>query len=267
MAFLNISNFNLLNNLELLLILAKRDISVRFKQTALGMIWAIIRPITTMLVFLFAYKNVTNISNISGYPIQIVIYSGILFWNLFANSFQSVSSSILLSSNLISKVYFPRLIILFSAIAVSLIDFLFGLFVYFILAVYFKINISYNLFLLPIAVLITLFLSIGLGAIFASFSVKKRDLLQIIPIIVQYGFFVTPIIYTSNELISKSWFQYYLYINPLVGLVEFFRFSLIRGYHILTFYDFFISSMISIVVFILGLFIFKHKEDTFVDHL
>ena len=124
MAFLNTSNFKLSNNLELLLILAKRDISVRFKQTALGMIWAIIRPITTMLVFLFAYKNITNISNISGYPIQIVIYSGILFWNLFVNSFQSVSSSILLSSNLISKVHFPRLIILFSAIAVSFIDFL-----------------------------------------------------------------------------------------------------------------------------------------------
>ena len=83
MAFLNSINFRFQNSLELLFILAKRDVSVRFKQTALGLIWAIIRPITTMLVFLFAYKNVTNISNISGYPIQIVIYSGILFWNLF----------------------------------------------------------------------------------------------------------------------------------------------------------------------------------------
>ena len=92
MALLNIINFRFSNSFELFFILAKRDVSVRFKQTALGMIWAIIRPITTMLVFLFAYKNVTNISNISGYPIQIVIYSGILFWNLFANSFQSVSN-------------------------------------------------------------------------------------------------------------------------------------------------------------------------------
>ena len=120
---------------------------------------------------------------------------------------------------------------------------------------------------LPIVFLFLSLFSLGLGLIFSSFAIKHRDFLQIIPLIVQYGFFVTPIIYTSNELISKSWFQYYLYINPLVGLVEFFRFSLISGYHILTFYDFFISSMISIVVFILGLFIFKHKEDTFVDHL
>ena len=267
MTFLNIFNFRFLNSLELFLILSKRDISVRFKQTALGMIWAIIRPITTMLVFLFAYKNLTNISNISGYPIQIVIYSGILFWNLFANSFQSVSNSILLSSNLISKVYFPRMIILFSSIAVSLIDFLFGLFVYFILAFYFNINISYNLFLLPVVVVIILFISIGLGAIFASFSVKKRDLLQLIPIIVQYGFFVTPIVYTSLEFYLKPWFKIYTFINPLVGLVEFFRFTLIRGYHVLSFNEILISIFSSISIFILGLLVFHFKKDTFVDYL
>lgn len=267
MAFLNILNFRFSNSLELFFILSKRDISVRFKQTVLGMIWAIIRPVTTMLVFLFAYKNVTNITNISGYPIQIVIYSGILFWNLFANSFQSVSNSILLSSNLISKVYFPRMIILFSAIAVSLIDFLFGLFVYFILALYFKITISFNILLLPIVVLITLFISIGLGAIFASFSVKKRDLLQIIPIIVQYGFFVTPIVYTSIEFYLKPWFKIYTIINPLVGLVEFFRFTLIKGYHVLSLNEILISVFSAISIFIIGLLVFHFKKDTFVDYL
>ena len=267
MALLNIINFRFSNSFELFFILAKRDVSVRFKQTALGMIWAIIRPITTMLVFLFAYKNVTNISNISGYPIQIVIYSGILFWNLFANSFQSVSNSILLSSNLITKVYFPRMIILFSAIAVSLVDFLFGFLVYLILAFYFKIDMSYNLFFLPVAVLITLFISIGLGAIFASFSVRKRDFLQIIPIIVQYGFFVTPIVYTSLEFYSKPWFKLYTLINPLVGLVEFFRFSLINGYNILSLSEILISIFSSIIIFVIGLFVFNFKKDTFVDYL
>lgn len=267
MIFINNFNFQFTNSLELFLILSKRDISVRFKQTVLGMIWAIIRPITTMLVFLFAYKNVTNISNLSGYPIQIVIYSGILFWNLFANSFQAVSNSVLLSSNLISKVYFPRMIILFSAIAVSFIDFLLGLFVYFILAFYFKINISYNLFFLPLAVLATIFISIGLGAIFASFSVRKRDFLQIIPIIVQYGFFITPIVYTSIEIHLKPWFKFYTFINPLVGLVEFFRFSLIKGYHVLTLPEILMSIFISIFIFVIGLIVFHFKKDTFVDYL
>jgi lipopolysaccharide transport system permease protein len=267
MAFWDSLNFRSSNSLELLWILAKRDISVRFKQTALGIIWAIVRPITTMFVFLFAYKNVANISNISGFPIQIVIYSGILFWNLFANSFQSVSNSVLISSNLITKVYFPRIIILFSAIAVSLTDFFFCFIVYFILAFYFKINISQYIFLLPLVVLVTLFLSIGLGAFFASLSVKKRDLLQIIPIVVQYGFFITPIIYTSVEFYLKPWFKIYTCINPLVGLVEFFRFTLISGYHILTFTEILLSIISSLAIFLIGIIVFHFKKDTFVDYL
>ena len=111
---------------ELLVILAKRDISVRYKQTILGVAWAVIRPMATMLVFLFAFKNVANIKDFSGYPIQLVIFSGILFWNYFANGFQSISQSILINGNLISKVYFPRLIICISSLAVTLVDFLVG---------------------------------------------------------------------------------------------------------------------------------------------
>ena len=104
---------------ELLYILAKRDVSIRYKQTYLVIIWAIIRPVLTMLVFLFAFKNVAKIGDISGFPIQLVIFSGVIFWNLFANTFQAVSNSILANNNLVSKVYFPRLIIAFSSIAVT----------------------------------------------------------------------------------------------------------------------------------------------------
>jgi len=114
------------NDLELLLILAKRDISVRYKQTILGIIWAIIKPLVTMSVFLFAFKNVSNIQDLGGYPIQLVIFSGVLFWNFFANTFQFSSNSILTNSNLISKVYFPRIIIPISAISVPFIDFIIG---------------------------------------------------------------------------------------------------------------------------------------------
>lgn len=255
------------NDLELLLILAKRDISVRYKQTFLGIIWAVIKPLVTMSVFLFAFKNVSNIEDLGGYPIQLVIFSGVLFWNFFANAFQFSSNSILTNSNLISKVYFPRIIIPISSLSVPFIDFIVGFIIYLILSLSLNYPISYQLIYLPLAFLFLVLFSLGLGLIFSSFAVKHRDFLQIIPLIVQYGFFITPIIYTSNELISKTWFKYYLYINPLVGLVELFRFTLIRGYHILSFYDFFISGMISIVIFVLGLFIFKYKENTFVDYL
>jgi lipopolysaccharide transport system permease protein len=106
---------------ELLYILAKRDISIRYKQTYLGIIWAIIRPVLTMLVFLFAFKNVAKISDISGHPLQLVIFSGVIIWNLFANTFQAVSNSILANNNLVSKVYFPRLVIPFSVIISNII--------------------------------------------------------------------------------------------------------------------------------------------------
>ena len=183
---------------ELLVILAKRDISVRYKQTILGLAWAIVRPITTMLVFLFAFKNVANIKDFSGFPIQLVIFSGILFWNYFANGFQSISQSILVNSNLISKVYFPRLIICISSLAVTFVDFFVGLIVYIFLLIGLNQPLTASIFLLPIALLITTLFSLGLGLIFASFAIKYRDILQVIPLIVQYGFFVTPIGYTSN---------------------------------------------------------------------
>lgn len=255
------------NDLELLLILAKRDISVRYKQTFLGIIWAIIKPLVTMSVFLFAFKNVSNIQDLGGYPIQLVIFSGVLFWNFFANTFQFSSNSILTNSNLISKVYFPRIIIPISSISVPFIDLIIGFIIYLILSFSLNYSLSLHILYLPVAFFFLLLFSLGLGLIFSSFTIKHRDFLQVIPLIVQYGFFITPIIYTSSEIIGKTWFKYYLFINPLVGLVEFFRFSLIKGYHILSFFDFLISCLISLVVFVLGLFVFKFKEKTFVDYL
>ncbi len=252
---------------ELLVILAKRDISVRYKQTVLGVAWAIIRPMATMLVFLFAFKNVANIKDFSGYPIQLVIFSGILFWNFFANGFQSISQSILVNGNLISKVYFPRLIICISSLAVTLVDFFVGLIVYLLLLLGLQQPISETIFFLPIALLITTIFSLGIGLIFASFTVKYRDLLQVIPLIVQYGFFVTPIVYTSNEFVSKTWYPIYSVLNPLASFVELFRYCLISNYSIFSFYNFIIAGFTSIVVLILGIWVFDIREDSFVDHL
>lgn len=252
---------------ELLVILAKRDISVRYKQTFLGIAWAIIRPMATMLVFLFAFKNVANIKDFSGYPIQLVIFSGVLFWNYFANGFQSISQSILINGNLISKVYFPRLIICISSLAVTLVDFFVGLIVYVILLIGLKQPLTEAIFLLPLALLVTTLFSLGLGLIFASFAIKYRDLLQAIPLIVQYGFFVTPIVYTSSEIIGKSWYPIYLWLNPLASFVEFFRFCLISNYPTYSDNGLLAAIIISIVTFFIGLWIFDVREDSFVDHL
>ena len=252
---------------ELLVILAKRDISVRYKQTVLGLAWAIVRPCATMLIFLFAFKQVAKVNSFSGYPIQLVIFSGILFWNYFANSFQAICNSILVNSNLVAKVYFPRLIICISSIAVSLVDFFIGLIVYFILSISMNEPISQMVFLVPVALFLITCFSLGLGLIFVSYSIKFRDIQQITPLIVQYGFFVTPIVYTTDEFSNKGWFFYYNIINPLAAMVEFFRFTLINQYNLFDLNNLILSIISSFIVLLIGLFVFNHRESSFVDHL
>jgi len=142
---------------DLLFILAKRDITVRYKQTVLGILWAVIRPVATMFVFIFAFKQIPALSSTNKYPFQLILFSGILVWNYFANSFQAVSNSLLVNSNLISKVYFPRLIIAFSSIAVSLLDLLIGLVVYMILCIYFQYPITFNILYFPLVIIVISF--------------------------------------------------------------------------------------------------------------
>jgi lipopolysaccharide transport system permease protein len=120
---------------------------------------------------------------------------------------------------------------------------------------------------IPLALLITTIFSLGLGLIFASYAIKYRDILQAIPLIVQYGFFVTPIVYTSNEFVGKSWFPIYSVLNPLASFVEFFRFCLIPNYTLFSYSNLIVAGITSIVIFIIGLFVFDIREDSFVDHL
>jgi ABC-type polysaccharide/polyol phosphate export permease len=147
------------------------------------------------------------------------------------------------------------------------VDLLVGLIVYMILLIGLDQTITETIFLLPLALLVTTLFSLGMGLIFASFAVKYRDLLQAIPLIVQYGFFVTPIVYTSSEFMGKSWYPIYIWLNPLASFVEFFRFCLIPNYPIYSLNGLFVAIFVSILTFFLGLWIFDVKEDSFVDHL
>jgi lipopolysaccharide transport system permease protein len=252
---------------DLLFILAKRDITVRYKQTVLGILWAVIRPVATMFVFIFAFKQIPALSSTNKYPFQLILFSGILVWNYFANSFQAVSNSLLVNSNLISKVYFPRLIIAFSSIAVSLLDLLIGLVVYMILCIYFQYPITFNILYFPLVIIVISFFSIGLGLILGSFSIKYRDILQIIPIVVQYGFFVSPVVFTIDSMLNKSWFIYYLILNPIVGLIEISRYVLLEGYKSINLLQFLITLTSAFLCFIIGITIFNKRENSFVDHL
>jgi lipopolysaccharide transport system permease protein len=252
---------------DLLFILAKRDITVRYKQTTLGILWAVIRPIATMFVFIFAFSQAPELNNKSEYPLQLLLFSGILIWNFFANTFQAVSNSLLVNSNLISKVYFPRLIIAFSSISVALLDLLIGLAVYAVMSIYFNQPITIHYIYLPIIIFFTTLFSVGLGLITGSYSIKYRDILQIIPLVVQYGFFISPVIFTAQSLIDKYWFNYYLIANPIVGFIEMTRSVLLINYSSISIFHISITLLTSVVVFIIGIFIFTKRENAFVDHL
>lgn len=265
---ININSYfkEIFDNLGLIYILAKRDLKVRYSQTVLGIFWSFVKPISTLLVFIFMFKKIANISEIKGVPIQLIILSGIISWNFFSNSFNSVSSCISQNSNLITKVYFPRLILAISTLAVSIVDFLFSLIVFIALSIYFDNGITFEIIGVPLALFFTCLLSLGIGLLFASNSIKYRDLNHVGPLIIQYGFFVTPVIYSVQSVSLNEYMPIYYIINPLVGIIEMIRFSLLDNYFVN--WVFISYSIVSIIfIFIIGISVFIKNEKSFVDYL
>ena len=175
---------------ELLWILAVRDITVKYKQTFIGIAWAVFRPVLTVSVFVFAFDKVAKIENKSTIPLQIIIFTGVIFWNFFAMSLQQVSNSITGNANLVSKVYFPRLLMPLSSVAVPLLDFLVGFLVMIPFLIYKGYTPTLNILFVPFFLTLAFFAAFSLGVFFASLNVQFRDFQQIVPLIVQYGFFV-----------------------------------------------------------------------------
>ncbi len=253
-------------HLNLILILAKRDLKVRYSQTLLGILWAIIRPLSTLFIFIFMFKKIANINEIQGVPVQIIILSGIIFWNYFSTSFTSVSNSITSNTNLVSKVYFPRLILAISSIATSLVDFILSFLIFIIVSLFLGNSITYMFLLVPIILLLLSLFSLGLGLLFAANSIKYKDLQHIGPLIVQYGFFVTPVIYSINSIKDTQYIDYYYFINPLVGIIELGRYILITNY-LININSILISIISTFVLFVIGVFLFIKKEGSFIDYL
>ncbi|MBP6386917.1 MAG: ABC transporter permease [Pseudarcicella sp.] len=252
---------------ELLVILALRDITVRYKQTSLGVLWAVVRPIITMLVFVFAFHKVAKIQDKSGIDYSVIIFSGILIWNFFATSFQQVSNSITGNSNLISKVYFPRLIMAVASISVALVDFLVGLCVFVVLMMFNGIFPSWNFLLIPFFLIIAALGAFSLGLIFAVLNVRYRDFQQIVPLVIQYGFFVCPVAYSIVSLQENSWFEYYQLLNPIAGIIEGFRWATIPNYPYFHWNTFFTPLVFVIISSVFSLYFFRKKENSFVDHI
>ncbi|WP_234734307.1 ABC transporter permease [Tellurirhabdus bombi] len=257
---------DLWKNRELLYILAMRDISVRYKQTILGTSWSVIRPLTTMIIMVFVFSSVAKLKGDPGIPYPLTVLAGITIWTFFANAFTQISTSITANANLVTKVYFPRLIMPLSSIVVSFIDFLVSLGLFVLLAIYYQYLPDWHLIFLPFFIGMALMAAVSIGLFFAVLNVRFRDIVHLIPFMVQVGFYLCPIAYTSRN-IANDWYYKYFILNPLVGIIDGFRWSLLGDR---AFFDpnSILYSAIFIAVFLfISIYIFRKRENTFVDEI
>jgi lipopolysaccharide transport system permease protein len=211
---------------ELLYFLAWRDIVVRYKQTAIGVAWALLRPALTMLVFV-AFRRIVGIKP-GGLPEPILVFAAVLPWQFFSTALSESSASLIGNANLISKVYFPRLIVPGAAVVTAFVDFLIRLCLLAVLMLWYGVAPGWPLVTLPLFVLLAAGLSLGLGLFLAALNVEYRDFRYIVPFIVQFGLFVSPIAYTTAN-IPERWQALYA-LNPMVGIIDGFRWCLLGGH-------------------------------------
>lgn len=246
---------------ELLYFLAWRDIKVRYKQTALGVMWVVLQPLLMMVIYTVFFGHLAKIPS-GGVPYPLFVFSGLLSWQLFANAVTDCGNSLVANQNLITKVYFPRLIIPIAAIVPRLVDFLCAFFVFLGMMVYFGISPSINLWMLPFFVLLTLAATIGVSLWLSALNVRYRDVRHMLPFLIQVWFFLSPVVYPSS-LVPEAWKGLYA-LNPMVAVVEGFRWSILGAGEAST-PILGISGGVLLFLLVSGLYYFRRMERTFAD--
>jgi lipopolysaccharide transport system permease protein len=247
---------------ELFYFLAWRDILVRYKQTIIGMAWALIRPFMTMIVFSVVFGKIAKLPS-EGVPYPILVFAAMLPWQFFANSLSECSNSLITNSNLISKVYFPRLIVPTSAVVVSFVDFLISGMILLSLMAWYDFVPSWRIITLPLFIAISFAASIGAGLWLASLNVQYRDFRYIVPFIVQFGLYISPVGFSSN-VVPEKWRLLYS-LNPMVGVIDGFRWAILGGDFHLYVPGFVLSLGLVLVLFVGGIWYFRKMERTFAD--
>lgn len=237
-----------------------RDIKVRYKQTLIGGLWAILQPFTTMIVFSFFFGTIMNVAS-DGVPYPIFSYSGLILWMYFTSAISAASGSLIGSTNLITKVYFPRIIIPLASTMTGLVDYLISALLLVILLIYFQIVPSTFVFLIPILAVLTWFLASGIGLWLSAINVKYRDVRYAVPFFIQLMLFFTPVIYPVS---IAPRFKNLLYLNPMTGFIEAHR-SLILGLNNFNWPALGIALAMSVLIFVSGAIYFKSVEKYFTD--
>lgn len=248
---------------ELFIILAWRDISVRYKQTIIGILWAILRPFLTMIVFTIIFGRIARLPSDGNVPYALMVFAAMLPWSLFSNALSESSNSLIGNANLIGKVYFPRIIIPMATLVTAFIDFLISFIILIGMMVYYQFIPGWQIMLLPIFMILALLASLGPGLWVAALNVKYRDFRYVIPFVVQFGLYVSPVGF-SSKVIPEEWRLFYS-LNPAVGVIDGFRWCILGTESTVFSPSFFLSLVIIAFFLVLGLFHFRKAEKAFAD--
>jgi lipopolysaccharide transport system permease protein len=247
---------------ELLFFLAWRDVTVRYKQTAFGVAWAVVRPVLTMIILVVVFGKVAKLPS-GGVPYSVLVLSGMLAWQLFATGFSAASESLVSNANLVSKVYFPRLVVPLSAVAVSLVDFLVTLPLLVVLMAWYEVAPTWHLLLFPAFVALALLAAISFGLWLCALNVRYRDFRFIIPFVLQFGVYVSPVGFSVAAIPDD--YRWLFALNPMTGIIEGFRWSLLGQADGLTPLSLAVTLSVIAVLLLTGVRYFRRTEKTFAD--
>ena len=247
---------------ELFYFLAWRDILVRYKQTIIGITWAIIRPVLTMVVFTVVFGNLAKLPS-GGAPYPIMVFAALLPWQFFASSFSEAGNSLIANTNMISKVYFPRLVLPTTAVIVGFVDFLISFAILLAMMLWYEFIPDVRIIMLPLFILMAFAASMAGGLWIAALNVKYRDFRYIIPFIVQFGLYISPVGFNSS-IVPDKWRLLYS-LNPMVGVIDGFRWAILGGEYQFYLPGFLLSLALVAFLLVSGIVYFRKTEKTFAD--
>lgn len=247
---------------ELFYFLAWRDILVRYKQTVIGILWAVLRPFLTMIVFTFVFGNLAKLPSEGGAPYPIMVFAAMLPWQFFSSALSESSNSLIANSGMISKIYFPRLVVPTSSVIVSFVDFLISFVILIGMMIFYGYVPQVQILMLPVFTLVAFMAAMGFGLWLAALNVKYRDFRYIVPFIVQFGLYISPVGFSSS-IVPEKWRMLYS-LNPMVGVIDGFRWSIIGDTNI--YMPGMVMSLVLVtIVCVFGLIYFRKTEKTFAD--
>lgn len=248
---------------ELFGFLAWRDILLRYKQTYLGVAWAVLQPVLSMVVFTILFGRLAKFPS-NGAPYAVIVLAGLLPWQLFSNALSESSNSLVASARIISKVYFPRLIIPASAVLSGFIDALIGLAILLLVMPFYGVAFRPLLLLLPVFFALAFLAALAAGIWFSALNVKYRDVKYVVPFITRIGLYVTPVAFLWTKLVPENW-RFWYSLNPLVGVIDGFRWCILGPAFEPFWPGFWISTAVTVLLLVSGLFFFRRTERTFAD--